>query len=170
MKRYKTLCFLLAYVDKSPGLDGYSALFFRVAWDIVKSDFVAAVNFFFESSFMPRGINSTIITVVSKRKNINALADFRPISCCNVVYKCISKFLANRLQTILPVIISGSQSAFVCGRSISDSIFLSQELVQGYGRSIITSRCALKIDLQKAFDTVNWGFVKAMNFSISFVV
>ncbi|XP_039049215.1 uncharacterized protein LOC120190158 [Hibiscus syriacus] len=45
------------------------------------------------------------------------------------------------------------------GRSIIDNTLLAQELVRGYFRKNISPRCALKIDLQKAFDSLDWEFV-----------
>lgn len=137
--------------DKSPGPDGYTSFFFRKAWDIVKGDVIKAVLFFFDRIKLPTGFNSTFITLVPKSSNINTMADFRPISCCNVVYKCISRILANTLQPILASLIFSNQNAFVEGQSISDNVFLAQEMVKGYGRSIISPRCALK-----AFDSVHW--------------
>lgn len=62
----------------------------------MKDDVRAAVLEFFETCYMPAGSNSTIVTLVPKSKNINTLADFRPISYCNVVYKCISTTIANK--------------------------------------------------------------------------
>ena len=87
------------------------------------------------------------------------MKDFRPISCCFVIYKCITKILANRLKNFLPNIIGLNQSAFIARRSITDNVLMVQELVKGYGRSTLFSRCAIKIDLQKVFDSLNWGFI-----------
>ena len=70
----------------------------------------------------------------------------------------MTKIIANRLKPYLPVIIGSSQSTFVSGRSITDNILLAQELVRGYGRSNLSTRCAIKIDLQKAFDSLDWTF------------
>ncbi|CAL1402079.1 unnamed protein product [Linum trigynum] len=87
------------------------------------------------------------------------MQDFRPISCCNVVYRGISKLLANRLSLVLPKLIGTSQSAFVRGRLISDNILMARELVKDYHKATVSSRCVLKIDLMKAFDSVDWKFL-----------
>ncbi|KAL8100644.1 hypothetical protein AgCh_032776 [Apium graveolens] len=78
------------------------------------------------------------------------------------MYKCISKIIASRLKRVLPGIVNNAQSAFIPGRSISDNILLAQELFRGYDRETGASRCALKIDLHKAFDTLNWDFIVAV--------
>lgn len=92
--------------NKSPGPDGYSAEFFRATWTITGGDFVHAVQSFFDKGFLPKGINSTILTLIPKKDVAVYMKDYRPISCCNVIYKVISKILANRLKLLLPSFIS----------------------------------------------------------------
>ena len=145
--------------EKSPGPDGYTSHFFKVAWPIVESEVNEAILSFFERNFLHTAFNSTIIALVPKCQNPNSIKDFRPISCCSVIYKCITKIMSNRLKKFLPAIISGNQSAFISGRSITDNILMAQELVKGYGRSTLSPRCAIKVDLQKAFDSLNWKFI-----------
>ncbi|KAK4381838.1 Transposon TX1 uncharacterized protein [Sesamum angolense] len=85
----------------------------------------------------------------------------QPISCCNIIYKIITKILVLRFRGVLDKIISPSQNAFVPGRSISDNVLLAQELFSGYNQSRLPPRCALKVDLRKAYDTVEWDFLMA---------
>ena len=63
-----------------------------------------------------------ILTLVPKVPNPSKMTDFRPISCCNIIYKIIAKIIANRIQPCLPSIISPSQSAFMVGRRIGENI------------------------------------------------
>lgn len=90
------------------------------------------------------------------------MKDFRPIACCTILYKIISKVLTARMQHILPNIINESQSSFVKGRAIFDNIILSHERVKGYNRKYISPRCMIKIDLQKAYDYVEWPFIQCL--------
>jgi len=87
------------------------------------------------------------------------MGDFRPIACCNVLYKCITKILSNRMLPFLDSLISRNQSAFVPGRCISKNILLAQELVRNYHRSGGRPRCTMKVDLMKAYDSVDWDFI-----------
>ncbi|KAG6735551.1 hypothetical protein POTOM_061837 [Populus tomentosa] len=141
--------------SKAPGPDGYNALFYKKSWDIIKVDFIAAIRYFFSNNFLPRCVNATRVALVPKQEIPTSLNDFRPISCCNVLYKCISKILVIRLKAALSDVVGPSQSAFIPGRNISDAILLTQELMHNYHLQAGPARCALKIDLKKAFDTGN---------------
>ncbi|KAJ6952190.1 hypothetical protein NC653_041365 [Populus alba x Populus x berolinensis] len=146
---------------KAPGPDGYNAFFFKKCWDIIKVDFTAAIRYFFLYNTLPRCVNATRVSLVPKQEHPACLNDYRPISCCNVLYKCIAKLLVTKLKAALADVIGPSQSAFVPGRNISDAILLTQELMHNYHHKTRPARCALKIDLRKAFDTVSLEFILA---------
>lgn len=101
------------------------------------------------------------------------MKDYRPISCCNVLYKVISKIIANRLKKILLDLIALNQSAFVKDRLLVENLLLATELVKDYHKDSISSRCAIKIDISKAFDSVQWSFIintlSAMNLPAKFI-
>ena len=145
--------------NKASGPDGFTSLFFKRCWDIIGVEFLAAIKYFFDHTTLPRCVNATRIALVPKIENPTCMDDYRPISCCNVMYKCISKIMMARLKTILPEVIGPSQSAFVPGRQISDNILLTQELMHNYHLNRGPARCALKVDLRKAFDTISWPYI-----------
>ena len=126
------------------------------------NDVVEAVESFFTLGCMLREINCTIIALVPKVPNPGSMHDYRPISCCNTIYKCISKIIAARIKQCLPEIISPSQSSFVLGRSIADNILITQDLMINYHRVNGQPRCALKIDIKKAYDFIGWSCIFAI--------
>ncbi|XP_050207383.1 uncharacterized protein LOC126656807 [Mercurialis annua] len=148
--------------DKAPGLDGMTGLFFQANWEVVKSDVCAGIKSFFEGNRLPQGINHTSITLIPKVQTLVSMADLRPISLCPVYYKILSRLLTNRLQKIIPNIISENQSAFTKGRNISDNIILAHELTHHLKtrRGNQSYELALKLDMSKAYERIEWIFVK----------
>ncbi|KAL0444858.1 UNVERIFIED_CONTAM: LINE-1 reverse transcriptase [Sesamum latifolium] len=106
-------------------------------------------------------VNATLLALIPKVQNPVTVADFRPISCCNVLYKAITKILVQRIRPLLSRLVSPTQNAFIQGRMINDNIFLAQELFAVYNQQRTPPRCAMKVDLQKAYDTVEWDFLLA---------
>ena len=91
---------------KALGLDGFLAVFYQDQWSLVGEEVVKAVRGFFRIGIIDPEINFAHIALVLKKNNFVGVSDFRPISLCNVVYKILSKVMANRLKFILPLIIS----------------------------------------------------------------
>ncbi|GKB53018.1 RNA-directed DNA polymerase, eukaryota, reverse transcriptase zinc-binding domain protein, partial [Tanacetum coccineum] len=127
---------------------------------VVGKDVCLAVKEFFGSGKILKEINSTLISLVPKIQTPQRVSDFRPIACCNVIYKCISKILTEMIKGCLDKLVSKNQSALIPNRHIQDNIMLAQELFKGYDRKMGPKRVALKVDIQKAYDTVNWQFLE----------
>ncbi|XP_074293276.1 uncharacterized protein LOC141620254 [Silene latifolia] len=141
--------------DKSPGIDGYSSGFFRDSWGIIGHEFTAAIMEFFTKGYMPCGANSIVIALIPKGDSPKSVTEFRPISCCTVFYKTVSKILANRMKPMLGQIVGLEKVAFIEGRDLFDNSMLAHEMAYKCNRSLISPRCILKIDIRKAFDSAN---------------
>ena len=105
---------------KAPGADGMPSIFYKKFWSVIGDQVIKEVLAVLNGGPIPEGWNDTIIVLIPKTNTPQMLKDLRPISLCNVLYKLISKVLANRLKKVMPSIISSSQSAFVPGRLITD--------------------------------------------------
>ena len=145
---------------KASGLNGLNVGFFQKHWDIVGSEVCKVVLYSLNNGVLDSDLNSTFIALIPQIKNPTCVTEFRPISLCNVLYKIISKILANRLKVILPYIISPFQSAFILGHLIFDNILAAYETRHTMQSKMKGKKgyMAVKIDMSKAYDRVEWGF------------
>ncbi|KAL0288246.1 UNVERIFIED_CONTAM: LINE-1 reverse transcriptase [Sesamum radiatum] len=118
-------------VDSAPGPDGYTSGFFQAAWPEIGRDICAAVTEFLHSSRLLKQLNATLLVLILKVQLPVRVSEFRPIACCNVLYKAITKILVRRMQQVLDLLIDFSQNAFIPGCYIADNILLAQELMAG---------------------------------------
>lgn len=122
---------------------------------------MAAVKEFFVSGIILTQLYATNLVLIPKIPNAKKMADFRPISCLNTIYKVISKLLSKRLNSILQLVISHSQNAFIPGQLLTENVLLATEIVHGYNKRNVERSAMLKVDLKKAFDSVRWDFIIA---------
>ena len=149
---------------KAPGPDGMSAIFYKKFWDIIGDQIVMEVLGVLNGGPVPSEWNETTIVLIPKVNRPELVKDLRPISLCNVLYKIVSKVLANRLKQILPEVISPAQSAFVPGRLISDNILVAYELTHfmKQKKKGKEGHAVVKLDMSKAYGRVEWPFLQAM--------
>ena len=106
-----------------------SAIFYQKHWSIVGDNVTNLVLNVLNGSMPIAELNKTNIAIIPKISNHKMMVEFQPISLCNVIYKLISKTLANRLKTLLPQIITENQSAFTSDRLITDNVLVAFELM-----------------------------------------
>eukprot|EP00253_Pinus_taeda_P014528 PITA_14528 len=147
--------------DKAPGPDGFTINFYKACRHIVKQEVWDVVEDSRRSGSILKSINSTFIALIPKVEEANTPEKFKPIALFNVIYKIISKVIANRLKPILLGIIYEEQLGYVEGRQILDNILLSQEMIHTlHSRKEIGM--LMQLDLSKAYDKVSWRYLEAI--------
>ncbi|CAN0916841.1 LINE-1 retrotransposable element ORF2 protein [Linum grandiflorum] len=145
----------------APGKDGFQPIFYQKCWDIVGTDFVDFVADCFRIPEKVLGVNSTLLTLIPKKAIPTSMMDFRPISLCNVAYKTLTKCVANRIKGLMCGLTHPSQTSFVPGRHITDNILILQEVVHSMNSDYVRKpNMVIKIDLAKAYDKIEWNFVR----------
>ncbi|KAL6145048.1 hypothetical protein ACLB2K_055736 [Fragaria x ananassa] len=147
---------------KAPGPDGLHAIFYQKHWEEVKQVMIPLIKNFFMNNFDLKDLNHTNIALIPKVERPVLVSHFRPISLCNVSYKIITKIIVKRLRILLEKCISKNQGAFAPGRVIQDNILIAHELFSDFQRKKKSQGyMAVKLDLEKAYDFLNWRYIKA---------
>ncbi|XP_074328182.1 uncharacterized protein LOC141666094 [Apium graveolens] len=156
--------------DKASGPDGLNPAFFQQFWDMLGTEVYKCCKQWLVEGAFSSEVNDTTLVLIPKKDNIDDPKDLRPIALCNVLYKILAKILANHLQKILPDVISEEQSAFVPGRNISDNVLVAFEVLHYMKRknSGAEGEVALKLNISKAYDRVNWNYLRDRMVSMGF--
>ena len=165
-----TIALKQIHPTKAPGPDGMSAIFYQKYWSIVGCSITNMVLNVLNSDMSLACLNKTNIALIPKVNNPKKMFNFRPINLCNVVYKLISKTIANRFKAILPHIISENQSAFTPDKLITDNVLMAFELMQflNHKNAGIDGFMTAKLDISKAFNRVEWGFIQGVMEKLGF--
>jgi len=154
---------------KSHGLDGVNFGFIKDFWEELQTDVIWFVSDFYRNGKLTIGINTTFIALIPKVEIPQKLNGFRPISLVGCLYKILSKVLASRLRMVMSSVISETQTAFVKDRQILDGILIANEMVDE-ARKSKKELMMLKVDFEKAFDSVDWGYLDTIMYKMGFPV
>ncbi|KAA3465211.1 reverse transcriptase [Gossypium australe] len=155
---------------KAPGEDGFPAIFYQKCWAIIGEDVTNYCLHRLNGGMNINLINKTNIVLIPKIAKPSDITQYRPISLCNVIYKLLAKVLANRLCLVMNKCIDLPQSAFVPERLISDNVLLAYELLHILKHKRVGKKgfMAVKLDMSKAYDRVEWNFVEEIMKKLGF--
>ena len=144
--------------DKAPGPDGFSLSFWKFSWDFAKEEVMGFLKEFHEHDRFVRSLNSTFLVLILKKAGAKDLRDFIPISLVGGLYKLLAKMLANRFKKVVGKVVSSTQNAFVEGRQILDTAIIANEAIDSMLKRN-ESGVLCKLDIEKAYDHLNWNFL-----------
>ena len=144
--------------------------FYQHFWTLVGDCVTKTVLDFPNHDIIPPNFNETHVVLIPKIKNPKKITQYRPISLTNVISCLALKVLANRLRLFLPQIISENQSVFMSDRLITDNVLVAYETMHHINqkRSGKVGEMALKLDIRKAFDRVEWGCLEKIMYKMGF--
>eukprot|EP00253_Pinus_taeda_P006320 PITA_06320 len=152
---------------KAPGPDGVNVDFFKACWNIVKQDILEVVEDSRKNKIVLKALNTSFITLIPKQENAMTPDRFRAIALCNVVYKIISKIIANRLKPLLPTLVSEEQIGYVEGRQILSNIIQAHEVIHSL-KSNKKTGLIIQLDHEKAYDKLSWAYIREVLKAYSF--
>ncbi|XP_043703245.1 uncharacterized protein LOC122653468 [Telopea speciosissima] len=145
--------------SSAPGPDGFSDTFFRVCWEIIGVEVCRGIQNFFKDGIITKGVNCNFMCLIPKVEGANRVGQFRPLCLGNFFLKIIPKIMATRLSSLLHKLISPEQGAFQRGKVIFENIGVASELANMVEIKCRGGGMGMKLDVQKAFDTLEWGFL-----------
>ncbi|XP_019431608.1 PREDICTED: uncharacterized protein LOC109338759 [Lupinus angustifolius] len=158
--------------DGAPGPDDFVGCFYQAFWDIVGNDVCCSVTQFFTQGWILPNMNSNSVILISKNNNAVKIDDYRPIAIANFKFKIITKVLADRLSIIAFKIISSQQRGFIRDRKTQECICLASEAINLLDHKTFGGNMAIKLDIKKPFDIIDWDFITStlteFGFSVHF--
>lgn len=145
--------------EKSPGPDGFIGIFYKKCWSIVEHDLKEALRAVpFTENPMIGSDQRNKYSAYTKKDGATRVVVFRPISLINSLAKIITKILEDRLAPRLNEIVSGCQNAFIKKRCIHDNFVYVQSVIKALHKAKRPT-LFIKLDISKAFDSLNWVFL-----------
>ena len=157
----------------SPGSDGFTTNFYKFFWPDIKDFLYVRFLYSFKNGELTNDQKRGIINLIPKEgKDLRYLRNWRPLSLLNTDYKILTKTLSNRLQKVLPKLVNKDQVGYIRGRYIGQNIRIIKDIMTYTAKKNLPGYILL-IDLEKAFDSIEWPFLikclKHYNFGENFI-
>ncbi|KAJ0641962.1 putative RNA-directed DNA polymerase [Helianthus annuus] len=153
--------------DRAPGPDGINFKFIKRFWDTLEGDFMGLFQHFYMAEQLNSGCMSSFLALIPKRSDPGGLHEYRPISLIGCLNKVVSKVLVNRLKSVISKLVSEEQTGFLAGRSILDGVIILNEVIPWLKKKK-QEGMILKVDIEKAYDSLSWEFLNSMLCQMNF--
>ncbi|CAI5484927.1 unnamed protein product [Closterium sp. Yama58-4] len=144
--------------NKSPGSDGLPKELFEAHWDLLGESFMVMAKSFESSASLPAEVKEAVTILLHKKGDKEQLNNYRPITLLNFTYKVLARVVADRMKSVLHMVISPEQYGFIPGRRLSDAVALVADIIEG-AKNGKKDWYLLLVDFQKAFDSVSREFL-----------
>ena len=146
--------------DKTPGMDGLPADFYKIFWKDLSPFLISAFNYAYDSGMLSITQRRGIIKLIPKKDYESYfLKNWRSLTLLNCDYKIAAQAIANRIKTVIPRLINNNQTGFLKGRFIRENIRLIDCIIK-YASEKNIPGLLLYIDFEKAFDSLEWPFIE----------
>ena len=146
--------------EKTPGTDGLPVEFYKVFWRDISSILINALNYAYETGQLSITQRRGIIKLIPKKDaEPYFIKNWRPLTLLNCDYKIAAKVIAGRLKIFLSNLINSDQTGFIKGRFVGENIRLLQSIIC-HAKEKKLPGLLLFLDFEKAFDTIEWIFIK----------
>ena len=142
--------------NKAPGLDGLTNEFYQAFWDLLEPHFIKMLQESFRIGILPGTVRKAIMTLIFKQGDKTILSNYRPISLTNCDYEIIAFVQQNAASKL----ISENQSGYIKNRYIGFSARLLNDIIENCEKNN-KSGAVICLDFEKAFDSLDWGFMFA---------
>ncbi|KAK2660472.1 hypothetical protein Ddye_007005 [Dipteronia dyeriana] len=114
-----------------------------------------------------KDMNHTFVALISKVIKPESLRDYRQISLVGSMYKILMKVLANRLKKIMNLVMDPTQMVFVKDRQIIDNFVIAEWVIHSWKKDK-EGGLLLKLDFEKAYNSVDHAFLDSMMSKMGF--
>jgi hypothetical protein len=146
-------------MDMAPSPDGFPVMFYKRCWPWIEAQVLQILNGFALGTVDIARLNFGILSLIPKVPGADNIKQYHLIALINVIFKIVAKAYAMRLSPVAHRVISFSQTAFIKGRLIRDGPLALHEIIHELKVKKMEV-VLLKLDFEKAYDSVNWQFLR----------